>query len=494
MALRLSPQAFTSQDFDSILADALAAKNAATPLWTDDNVSSLGRALLEQAAGIADMLHWSLNQRANQLFPASITVYKFLLQMAKWLNYEVRRASAATVDLTVTRTTSATSVTVPIYTAVRTTGSSSIQFLTTEEVVFEIGETSKTIAAQQGTHIEDETHKTSGLARQRVTLASTPFLWESESVTVGVDAWTRVENFLSSGAADKHYVVEVDENERAAIVFGDNTNGFVPPLGSLITIDYWTGGGAFGNVPAGTLTLMGAVNGQRFSVTNVEAAQGGSDRETLASAKINAPASVTTNRRSVSSLDFEINAAQVPGILRVNALTVNDDPAIDEGTVVLYVVPEYDPETETEPDPPSTALKKRVLDYLLEKRPTLVTARVIAANPNYVDISPDITVKVRGLEYTNRVTEQIKTNLRNWFDLSAQEPDGSYRINWGDTVYLSKIYDLVWNVNDDLGAQIVRDVTVSSPLSNYTLLPSQIPIVAAGTITVTVEQVDEGCA
>ena len=93
-------------------------------------------------------------------------------------------------------------------------------------------------------------------------------------------------SFYDSGPTDLHYQVQVDQNDRAEVVFGDGTNGVIP-VGN-ISVDYRTGGGIYGNVEAGALTK---INGSfvdsnntpaYLTVTNAAAASGGSPREEVA--------------------------------------------------------------------------------------------------------------------------------------------------------------------------------------------------------------------
>ena len=95
----------------------------------------------------------------------------------------------------------------------------------------------------------------------------------------------------------------VDQNDRATVRFGNGTSG-APPSGT-ISASYKTGGGAGGNVEAGSLVVIEGVfnnaHGRpvQVSVTNTEPASGGSDRQSVASAKLLAPESLRTLTRTV---------------------------------------------------------------------------------------------------------------------------------------------------------------------------------------------------
>ena len=122
-------------------------------------------------------------------------------------------------------------------------------------------------------------------------------------------AYTEEDSLLGSGPNDRHFVVLVDQSDRATVRFGNGTSG-APPTGT-VQITYKTGGGSDGNVDAGRLVVIeGAftdVHGHpvQISVTNEYAASGGSDRQTVASAKLLAPESLRTLTRTVTREDFE---------------------------------------------------------------------------------------------------------------------------------------------------------------------------------------------
>ena len=78
-------------------------------------------------------------------------------------------------------------------------------------------------------------------------------------MTTATGAFTEVDSFLDSGPNDRHFLVRVDQNDRATLRFGDGRNG-LPPSGT-VTVRYKTGGGTSGNVglllDTGHLTYAG---------------------------------------------------------------------------------------------------------------------------------------------------------------------------------------------------------------------------------------------
>src|SRR5205807_1851909 len=132
-----------------------------------------------------------------------------------------------------------------------------------------------------------------------------------------------------------------DEFDQAQVSIGDGTNGAVPPRGAQLAVSYRTGGGRLSNVEAGTITKLtktyktSAGKAVKVTVTNPARASGGDDRETEEHGKLYGPRSLRTAERSVSKGDYETCAELVPGVARALAETVDDDPSIDENTVVV---------------------------------------------------------------------------------------------------------------------------------------------------------------
>ena len=85
-----------------------------------------------------------------------------------------------------------------------------------------------------------------------------------------------------------------------------------------ISVRYKTGGGATGNVNAGTLTkLEGSFtdahgNPVSISATNPQPASGGTDRHSIAQIQALAPESIRVLSRTVSREDYEVTARRLP--------------------------------------------------------------------------------------------------------------------------------------------------------------------------------------
>jgi hypothetical protein len=72
--------------------------------------------------------------------------------------------------------------------------------------------------------------------------------------SVGSPNWVEQHDLVHSTGNDPHYVVEIDENLRALVRFGDGTNGELLPENAVVTCTWLSGYGPDGNVGADSLT------------------------------------------------------------------------------------------------------------------------------------------------------------------------------------------------------------------------------------------------
>jgi predicted phage baseplate assembly protein len=118
----------------------------------------------------------------------------------------------------------------------------------------------------------------------------------------------------------RSYSLDVDEQGRNFVVFGDGIRGARLPSGvNNVRATYRKGLGVDGNVGADKLTqLMSRPLGLK-SVSNLVAAQGGSDPESADAARASMPLTTRTLGRAVSLLDYEDFARAFSGIAKAQA-------------------------------------------------------------------------------------------------------------------------------------------------------------------------------
>lgn len=133
--------------------------------------------------------------------------------------------------------------------------------------------------------------------------------------------WEEAPSLFGLDHGAQRYIVRIDNDAKASIIFGDGRQGARPPSGTEnIVARYRSGIGSPGLVAAGSLTLLQTRPLGVRAVTNPVAAAGAADPERLDSARENAPNTVLTLDRVVSLEDFEAFARAFAGIGKAQAV------------------------------------------------------------------------------------------------------------------------------------------------------------------------------
>ncbi|MBO1351112.1 MAG: baseplate J/gp47 family protein [Hormoscilla sp. GUM202] len=116
--------------------------------------------------------------------------------------------------------------------------------------------------------------------------------------------WHEVPDFYGSGPRDRHYVLDRLTGE---VRFGDGQYGMVPPIGrsNIRMAFYRTGGGKRGNREAKTIAQLNTTIPYVDSVTNLEGASGGAEREALDRVQERGPKTLRHRHRAVTAEDIE---------------------------------------------------------------------------------------------------------------------------------------------------------------------------------------------
>lgn len=414
---------YTSKDFDALRERMIALLKSVFPEWSDFSVASFGNVLLEMYAFVGDVITYYLDAQARESRLATATQRRNVIALARMLGYKLQgaRAARATVRFSL-QTPPAADVTLPAGTVVRTQEvTEPVRFQLLAPLVIAAG-TTPPVASSTVEHSQKHTQlfDARGLGGLDLLLDRVPYLDGSASITAGNGAYTEVESLLGSGANDRHFLVLVDQNDRATIRFGNGVNG-APPSGT-VSVTYKTGGGAVGNVDAGRLVVLEGsfsdAHGRfvRLMVANPDPAEGGTDRQTIASAKLLAPESLRAMTRTVSREDFEINARRVPGVSRALMLTSNEDTSIQENTGVLFIIPKGG-------GLPTPALKNVVLKQVTEVYPCTLTFQVSVQDPVFRTVDVEARTFLRQGASPGETRDRIRKNLADMFRIEL--PDGT---------------------------------------------------------------------
>jgi hypothetical protein len=169
-----------------------------------------------------------------------------------------------------------------------------------------------------------------GAAFQRFELKQLPLTYRAAAteigarseltVRVGDVAWAEHQTLFGAPPTERAYTLDVDEQGRNFILFGDGTRGARLPSGvNNVRATYRKGLGKDGNVAAEKLTQLITRPLGLKSVSNPLAAQGGTDPEPASAARQSIPLTTRTLGRAVSLLDYEDFARGFSGIAKAQA-------------------------------------------------------------------------------------------------------------------------------------------------------------------------------
>ena len=202
--------------------------------------------------------------------------------------------------------------------------------------------------------------------------------------------WTRVEDLDTSGAEDRHYILDEEEG---VVSFGDCIYGMAPE-GRILIAGHAVTRGTGGNIKAGTLTniraedlrILGGEEGE-IRVHNPDDAFGGRDREQEEACFRRFRRQLRRSDRAVTDEDYERLVRQTPGLMIANCKAIpvdripRRDGSLDENCVTIVVEP-YSPAAERVL---TSAYRENILGYLEDKR--MLGTKVSLLSPEYIRIT-----------------------------------------------------------------------------------------------------------
>jgi Baseplate J-like protein len=136
--------------------------------------------------------------------------------------------------------------------------------------------------------------------------------------------WAAESELLRSGPFADRFTVEMHEDGRAQLRFGDGVNGRRPGSGQTFEARYRIGNGVAGNVGADALTQLYPAPGQTIpgdviAARNPLAAAGGAAPEALERARLDAPEAFRRQERAVTEADYAEVTERHPEVQRAAA-------------------------------------------------------------------------------------------------------------------------------------------------------------------------------
>ena len=324
-----------------------------------------------------------------------------------------------------------------------------------------IGAVGGTVPAIQCTYVVDELlGESTGKPGQQFSLQSNAILSRSageylEVILPGEEVpqqWTEVEDFADSATHDLHYILDSRTGNiqlgplirepaqlqesvqlRRSLQTANDTPGRtrhdsvlnedarllqqygqVPPKGATLRMKaYRTGGGSVGNVKPGALRILKSAVPYVGSITNHQAALGGTDAETMDQAIMRVPRLLRTRDRAVTPEDFETLTKQAS--TEVYRVKCSQRKADTVGKVVVLIVPSRPQASSfsqttgssgSERFSLSKKLRETVETFLVSR--SLLGIAVQAQSPEYIRVKVKTQVSV---EETYKLREQSREEI-----------------------------------------------------------------------------------
>ncbi len=254
--------------------------------------------------------------------------------------------------------------------------------------------------------------------------------------------WHQVSDFYDSEPHSRHFVLHPADGQ---IRFGDGQRGMIPPVGhnNIKAVLYRTHDGAAGNVGAGAITVLRNPSDDLAdirTVTNPEAAAGGSDAETVDEVKQRGPWVLKHRHQAVTHRGFEWLAREASSeVARAYCLSARNPKGLPEpGWVTVVIIPES---TAAKPTP-NPALVRRVKEYLRDLALTNLTTgvnRIYVKGPEYIEAR----VRARIVPWNPAKADEVEFAVLERLDTFLHPlQGGSKGEGWelGRDVYPSEVY------------------------------------------------------
>jgi hypothetical protein len=273
--------------------------------------------------------------------------------------------------------------------------------------------------------------------------------------------WHAVPDFYASGPRDRHYVLNRTTGE---VIFGNGQNGIIPPPlpANIVMASYRTGGGTSGNKPALGIKQLKSAVPYIARVANWEAADGGSDAETIPQLLDRGTREPRHQMRAVTVEDFEdLAMLAAREVARAKCVPLYDllcDPESKQrkpGVASLIIVPRS-----LDPQPYPSDQLLACIRHAVENQNS-PTMQLVLLGPEYLAIDVYAEVTVDDPETASQVEHSIADALDRYLHPIAGGANGS-GWDFGREPQRSELYALVGGVQ---GVNHVRELRAKTDVT-----------------------------
>lgn len=326
-----------------------------------------------------------------------------------------------------------------------------------------------------------------GEANQEFPSSQEVFILNTNVVRVDAVEWTEVDNFLASLSQDKHYVIELGEDDVASVVFGDGVQGKIPDVGQgNVEMDYRFGADDDGNVGANTVTVDKTGVTYISSLFNPRAATGWAEAQSaseasLEKAKIEGPASLRIREVAIGPDDLEELATSYTD--DSGSSPFSRAYAIEEGfgpkTIEVVLVARGGGQAS------STQLEdfeKYINGDSATNQPKRIVSNQEAIASNFTAVPVDVEATVYAP--SDVTAAQVRNRLAGILQPEALEDDGvTFIWKFGDEVPRSRIIHEIFETDSK-----IEKVDLTTPAADIVLDRRELP--TNGTFTITMVRTD----
>lgn len=417
------------------------------------------------------------NMLANEMFLDSAVKRSSAVSIAKHLGYTPKSVtgSKAIIDIVVNNPTGTpATLTLDRYTSFSTTvGGSSYTFLTTEPYTIQPVNGTYTfgnIPIKEGRLLEysfnvvspgpEEKFEIPNAAIDTSTMLVTVQNSSTDTTTTTYTLASDTTEVLSSSTV---YFLEENTLGNYQIYFGDGILGKKLVAGNIIRVQYLVSSGSVSNVSGNisqSFTADNTIGGSsNITVTTVTNATGGTEKESIASIKFNAPKSNLARSRAVTKSDYisviKSRYSQVESI-SVWGGEENVPPAYGKVFISLKPYSGFVIDDLTKTEIKNTILKDR---QILTVIPEFV-------DPDYIYVGLNVNINYNKNATTltsSQISNLARTTITNYFNTQVQQFEKPF--------YYSQLLEDINNVNGSVlsvltGIKIQKRITPVLNVSN----------------------------
>ncbi len=339
----------TELDFDQVKSNLKQFLRNQSEFADYDFEGSGMSVLLDTLAYNTHYLGFNANMLGNEMFLDSAEIRSSVVSLAKMLGYTPSSVVAPVADISLTLTNAiGASVTMPAGTAFSTSVdgtafnyvTNSDQTITPLDGVYSFSN----FKVYEGTRVTFEYTADSTNEEQRfivnnanADLTTLTVLVQNSSSDTTSFTYKKASSITGVSASDKVYFCQEVENGKFEIYFGDGVTGFKPSDGNIIKLTYIVTNKAASN-GASTFTLSGTVGGFTGSVLTNSISSGGTEAESIASVKLNAPLQYAAQDRAVTAADYKTLVKQIyPSASAIQVWGGEDNAVPSYGRVFISI-------------------------------------------------------------------------------------------------------------------------------------------------------------